>query len=376
MLHNNYAVLFSTFCNIKVTLFITNKARKDFFLLFGVFVGLFFYYTVWMEERTMKAKKMVAAFLAMAAATALIAGCGGGDKKESSGGEKKFINIATGGTSGTYYPLGGALADILNKNVKGANASAQSTGASVANVNLLKEGKVDIGFIQNDISYYAVNGVEMFKDKAVKNLKGLATLYPETIQIVTTKKTGIKTFADIKGKRVAVGAAGSGTEANARQILEAAGITYDDIKVQYLSFGEAASALKDGNVDVAFVTAGFPTAAIQDLATQHEVVLLPVDSAMADALIKKYPYYTKIKIPAKTYNNVDTDVEAVAVKCMLVVTDKMSDELGYDIVKALYSNLDRMKAAHNVAKLITKETAKEGMSIPLNKGAEKFFNEK
>ena len=324
----------------------------------------------------MKAKKMVAAFLAMAAATALIAGCGGGDKKESSGGEKKFINIATGGTSGTYYPLGGALADILNKNVKGANASAQSTGASVANVNLLKEGKVDIGFIQNDISYYAVNGVEMFKDKAVKNLKGLATLYPETIQIVTTKKTGIKTFADIKGKRVAVGAAGSGTEANARQILEAAGITYDDIKVQYRSFGEAASALKDGNVDVAFVTAGFPTAAIQDLATQHEVVLLPVDSAMADALIKKYPYYTKIKIPAKTYNNVDTDVEAVAVKCMLVVTDKMSDELGYDIVKALYSNLDRMKAAHNVAKLITKETAKEGMSIPLNKGAEKFFNEK
>lgn len=324
----------------------------------------------------MKAKKMVAAFLAMAAATALIAGCGGGDKKESSGGEKKFINIATGGTSGTYYPLGGALADILNKNVKGANASAQSTGASVANVNLLKEGKVDIGFIQNDISYYAVNGVEMFKDKAVKNLKGLATLYPETIQIVTTKKTGIKTFVDIKGKRVAVGAAGSGTEANARQILEAAGITYDDIKVQYLSFGEAASALKDGNVDVAFVTAGFPTAAIQDLATQHEVVLLPVDSAMADALIKKYPYYTKIKIPAKTYNNVDTDVEAVAVKCMLVVTDKMSDELGYDIVKALYSNLDRMKAAHNVAKLITKETAKEGMSIPLNKGAEKFFNEK
>ena len=376
MLHNNYAVLFLTFCNIKVTLFITNKARKDFFLLFGVFVGLFFYYTVWMEERTMKAKKMVAAFLAMAAATALIAGCGGGDKKESSGGEKKFINIATGGTSGTYYPLGGALADILNKNVKGANASAQSTGASVANVNLLKEGKVDIGFIQNDISYYAVNGVEMFKDKAVKNLKGLATLNPETIQIVTTKKTGIKTFADIKGKRVAVGAAGSGTEANARQILEAAGITYDDIKVQYLSFGEAASALKDGNVDVAFVTAGFPTAAIQDLATQHEVVLLPVDSAMADALIKKYPYYTKIKIPAKTYNNVDTDVEAVAVKCMLVVTDKMSDELGYDIVKALYSNLDRMKAAHNVAKLITKETAKEGMSIPLNKGAEKFFNEK
>lgn len=187
MLHNNYAVLFLTFCNIKVTLFITNKARKDFFYC-SVFSLVCFLLHCMDGGENDESKKMVAAFLAMAAATALIAGCGGGDKKESSGGEKKFINIATGGTSGTYYPLGGALADILNKNVKGANASAQSTGASVANVNLLKEGKVDIGFIQNDISYYAVNGVEMFKDKAVKNLKGLATLYPETIQIVTTKR--------------------------------------------------------------------------------------------------------------------------------------------------------------------------------------------
>ncbi len=327
----------------------------------------------------MKAKKLLLAVMAMATAVSLFAGCGGsvGDNKAASGGgDKKFINIATGGTSGTYYPLGGALADILNKNVKGANASAQSTGASVANVNLLKEGKVDIGFIQNDISYYAVNGTEMFKDKKVGNLKALATLYPETIQIVTTDKTGVKTLADIKGKRVAVGAAGSGTEANARQILEAAGITYKDIKVQYLSFGEASSALKDGNVDVAFVTAGFPTAAIQDLATQHNVVLLPVDPAMADTLIKKYPFYTKISIPANTYNKQGTAVDAVAVKCMLVVTDKFGDDLGYDVVKALYTNLDRMKAAHNVAKAITKETGKDGVSIPLNAGAEKFFNEK
>jgi TRAP transporter TAXI family solute receptor len=333
-----------------------------------------------MEESSMKAKKLLFAMMAMATAASLAAGCGGSSSSSGSGsgsgGGQKFINIATGGTSGAYYPLGGALADILNKNVKGANASAQSTGASVANVNLLKEGKVDIAFIQNDISYYAVKGMEMFKGKDVKNLKGLATLYPETVQIVTTKNTGVKTLADIKGKRVAVGAAGSGAEANARQILAEAGITYDDIKPQYLSFGEASSALKDGNVDVAFLTAGAPTAAIQDLATQHDVVLVPVDAAMADKLIKKYPYYTKFKIPAKTYNKVDADVDTVAVKCMLVTTDKMSDDLGYQIVKALYSNLDRMKAAHNVAKYISKETGKEGMSIPLNGGAEKFFNEK
>ena len=325
-------------------------------------------------------KKLVAFLMAFMVLGTLLAGCGGGDKKEgakpAADGGKKFINIATGGTAGTYYPLGGALADVLNKNVPGANASAQSTGASVANVNLLKEGKVDIAFIQNDIAYYAVNGTEMFKDKKVESLKGLATLYPETIQIVTTAKTGIKSLADLKGRKVAVGAAGSGTEANARQILGIAGITYQDIKVQYLSFGEAASALKDGNVDVAFVTAGHPTAAIQDLATQNDVVLIPVDAAMADKLIAKYPYYTKLNIPAKTYNKVDADTPAVAVKCMLAVTDKMDADTGYAVVKALYGNLDRMKAAHNVAKNITKASAKEGMSIKLNAGAEKFFNEK
>ena len=206
----------------------------------------------------------------------------------------------------------------------------------------------------------------MFKGKAVSNLKGLATLYPETIQIVTTKKSGVKTLADLKGKRVAVGAAGSGAEANARQILEMAGITYKDITPQYLSFAEASSALKDGNVDAAFLTAGHPTAAIQDLATQHEVVLIPVAADLADKLIKKYPYY----------NKVDVDTNTVAVRCMLAVTDKMDADTGYAIVKALYGNLDRMKAAHNAAKVMSKKSAQDGMSIPLNAGAEKFFKEK
>ena len=324
-------------------------------------------------------KKLVAFLSACVMMGTLLTGCGagGGDKKDAGKAPaKKFINIATGGTAGTYYPLGGALADILNKNVKGANASAQSSGASVANVNLLKEGKVDIAFIQNDIAFYAVKGTEMFKGKAVPNLKGLATLYPETIQIVTTKKTGVKSLADLKGKRVAVGAAGSGAEANARQILEMAGITYKDITPQYLSFAEASSALKDGNVDAAFLTAGHPTAAIQDLATQHDVVLIPVAADLADKLIKKYPYYTKVVIPAKTYNKVDADVNTVAVRCMLAVTDKMDADTGYAIVKALYGNLDRMKAAHNAAKVMSKKSAQDGMSIPLNAGAEKFFKEK
>jgi len=323
-------------------------------------------------------KKLLAFLMAFLMLGLMLAGCGGGEKKadKPAAGGKKFINIATGGTAGTYYPLGAALADILNKNVQGANASAQSTGASVANVNLLKEGKVDIAFIQNDIAYYAANGTEMFKDKKVANLQGLVTVYPETIQIVTTDKTGIKSLEQIKGKRVAVGAAGSGTEANARQILNAFGITYKDIKVQYLSFGEAASALKDGNVDVAFVTAGFPTAAIQDLATQHNVVLLPVEAAVADKLIKDYPFYTKQVIPANTYNKVAADTPAVAVMAMLAVTDKMDADTGYAVTKALYTNLDRFKAAHAAVKNMKKEAAKNGMSIKVNAGAEKFLGEK
>lgn len=311
---------------------------------------------------------------ALLAGLLALAGCGSTGTSQTQ--QKKFINIATGGTAGTYYPLGGAITEILNKNVPGMNASAQSTGASVANVNLLRDGKVDLALIQNDIAYYAYNGTEMFKDKKFDNLRGIATLYPETIQIVTTDKTGIKTINDLRGKRVAVGAAGSGTEANARQILEAYGITYNDINVQYLSFGEAANGLKDGHVDAAFVTAGHPTAAIQDIAAQNKVVLIPVDADKAAALIQKYPFYTKLTIPAGTYSGQDADVAAIAVRSMLVTTDKMDSDTCYTVTKAIYSNLDRLKASHAVGKFITKESYNEGMSIPLNPGAEKFFKEK
>lgn len=304
-------------------------------------------------------------------AVSMIAGCGG-DKAS----EKNFINIGTGGTAGTYYPLGGAVAEILNKNIPNMSASAQSTGATVANINMLKENSVEMAFVQNDIIYYAANGIEMFKDKKVDSLRGIATLYPETVQIVTLESSVIQSVADFKGKRVAVGAMGSGVEANARQIMEVYGITYDDIDVQYLSFGEAAGALKDGNVDAAFVTAGFPTAAIQDIASQNKILLLPVEADKADALAVKYPFYTKTTVPADTYAGLTTDTPAVSVMAMLVVNDKVDDQLGYDITKAIFTNLDRLKASHAVGKMITKEGAREGMPIPLNGGAEKFFDEK
>jgi len=285
-----------------------------------------------------------------------------------------FLTIATGGTAGTYYPLGAGMADIWNKNIKGMNAMVQSTGASVANVNLLKNKEVDLIFVQNDVAFYAYNGVEMFKEP-FPQLRGLATLYPETVQIVALADRGINSVYDLKGKRVAVGAAGSGTEVNARQILAAAGITYNDIKVQYLSFGEAANNLKDGNIDAAFITAGHPTAAIVDLAAVRKIVLVPVPDEIIASLQKDYPFYVKIVVPAGTYKGVDVDVVTVAVKAMLAVRAEMPEDLVYQLLKTMYANQKRLIEAHAKGELIIPETGKEGMSIPLHPGAEKFFKE-
>lgn len=318
-------------------------------------------------------KRIMLAGLACVAGAAILTGCGGGASGGASGGEKQFLNIATGGTSGTYYPLGGALAELLNNNIKGMNASAQATGAAVANINMLKDGSVDLAFVQNDIAYYAENGTEMFKDNKVDTIRGIAALYPETIQFVTTADMGITSVSQLKGKRVAVGASGSGSEANARQILAAYGITYDDIEPQYLSFGEAVDALKDGNVDAGVVVAGFPTAAIQDLSANKSAVVLDIDAATAAKLKEQYPYYNAITIPAGTYPGQETDVNTICVKCILIGTDKLSDDMGGEIAKILYSNLDRMTAAHAVGKYITKDTALEGMSIKMNAGAEKYL---
>jgi len=160
--------------------------------------------------------------------------------------QQTFLTIATGGTAGTYFPLGGALAEIWNKNIPKMNVNATATGASAANIAMLAKGDVDVIFVQNDAAYYAFNDLEIYKGKGTKDIRGLASLYDETVQLVALQDSGIKTVADLKGKRVSVGAAGSGVELNARQVLEAAGLSYADIKVQYLSFAESASNLKDG----------------------------------------------------------------------------------------------------------------------------------
>ena len=315
-------------------------------------------------------KRALTAGLALAMAVAAV-GCGGG----GNGGNESFVNIATGGTAGTYYPIGGAIAEVLNKDATNVNASAQSTGASVANINMLKDKQVEMAIVQNDITYYAVNGTEMFENK-IEDLRGIASLYPETCQFVTLDSSGIKTIADLKGKRVAVGAAGSGVEGNVRQILKAYGLTYDDIDEQFLSFAEGATALKDGTVDVACLTAGAPTASVQDVASQKQIRLIPLENEKVDELVKDYPFYTKTTIPAGTYQGFDEDVQTVSVMAILVVNDKVTDEAGYEITKAIFGNLDKISAAHAAAKAISKEKALDGMDfIKMNGGAEKFLKE-
>ncbi len=289
--------------------------------------------------------------------------------------QQRFVTIATGGTAGTYFPLGGALAEIWNKNIPNLNANATVTGASMANVAALANKEADIIFIQNDVSYYALTGTELFKDKKLEAIRGMASLYNETVQIVALADSGIKTIADLRGKRVSVGAAGSGVEVNTRQVLEAAGMTYADIKVQYLSFAESASNLKDGNIDAAFNTAGAPTAAIQDLSVSKNIVIVPIDGEVAAKLMKKWSFYTPEKIPADTYKGVTKDVMTVSVKAMLAVSAKLDPQLVYDMLKLMYANNPRLVASHKKGAFILIPTGLEGMSLPLHPGAEKFFKE-
>ena len=320
------------------------------------------------EHTMFRSKKWTTVSVLMLLAAMLLSAC--------SAKETQFMSLATGGTSGTYYPLGGAMAEIWNKNVKGISISAESTGASVANINLIQEGKADLALIQNDIAFYAYSGTEMFAGKKVDSLLGIATLYPEVIQIVATKRSGIQSIADLRGKKVAVGATGSGTEANARQILAAFGLKYSDLTPDYLAFGDAVNNLKDGHIDAAFLTSGLPTAAVTDLSSSHEIVIVPITGSQVDQLIKDYPFYARTTIPGPTYRGLSSDVNTVAVMAMLAVSKNLPEKTVYDMTKAMFENLKTLGDTHARGKDVTLDSAMDGMGIPLHPGAQKYLKEK
>jgi TRAP transporter TAXI family solute receptor len=282
--------------------------------------------------------------------------------------------MVTGGTSGTYYSYGGVLAAELNKAVAGLEITANTSGASAANVRALKNAEAELAVVQNDVLDYAFNGTELLADDgAMPMLRTIATLYPEVIQVVATKSSGIATIADLRGKRVCVGDAGSGTEVGARQVLAAYGMSLEDITVENLSFADAATAMQNGTIDASFTTAGVPNPAITELNATTEVVLIPIDGAEADQLIASYPFYSKYTITDADYGF--PGCETVAILATLACTESMSEDMAYQITKALMDNQPAIATAHDKGNLLSSENAVQGVSIPFHPGAEKYYQE-
>lgn len=284
------------------------------------------------------------------------------------------LKFATGGTTGTYYAYGGVISNILNSKLSTSQLNVQSTGASKANIFLIEDGEADVALVQNDVMDYASKGTDLFaEDGAVTGFSTAAALYAEVCQIISSGD--IKTIEDLKGKRISVGDAGSGVEFNARQILEAYGITFEDIEVNNLSFGDSADALKDGKIDAFFCTAGAPTTAISELSTTNSMNLLAIDDAHAKALQDKYSFYTQYTVPKGTYKGVDEDVVTVAVKATMIVSNKLSDDVVYELVKGIFENKADIVSGHAKGAELDPAYAVEGISVKFHPGAEKYFKE-
>lgn len=286
--------------------------------------------------------------------------------------ETKFVTIATGGASGPYNIIGTSLAEIYAKTF-GVNAKTQTTGASVENVNLLTQGKVDMVLALSDVVTNAVEGTEDFKEP-ITNIQQVAVLYPNVIQIVASEKSGIKNIEDLKGKRIAVGDQGSGTEVNARTLLEGFGITYDDVKVDYLGFADAADAMKAGKIEAAFFSSGLPNSSLLELEQGIKLQLVTINQDKLKQIIENKPYFKTFEIPAGTYGN-DAAIPTTAVMNALLIRSDISEEDGYKLTKALFENLDGLKNAHQAANDISLETAQEGMVAPIHPGAKKYYEE-
>jgi hypothetical protein len=290
---------------------------------------------------------------------------------------KKFVSIASGWVVGVYYPLAGAISNIAHKNLPDIKITVESSGASVANAKLIASGDADMAILQNDIAFYAMQGVKPMFDKPVPNMRGITALYQEHCQIQARKDAKIATVKDLKGKRVCVGPLGSGTEQNAMQILEAYGMTFNDLgKVERLTATESSDYLKDGRLDAAFYSVGVGASGLVDTAMTVDSVIVPVDAQAAEALIKKYPFFTKAIVPKTAYKGMEADVPTVAVMAILVARSEMDEAMAYQITKVIFDNIKDIERAHANGKEVTLQSALNGMSIPLHPGAEKFFKEK
>ncbi len=286
----------------------------------------------------------------------------------------EFINVLTGGTSGVYYPMGVALSEIYGQNIEGARTQVQSTKASVENLNLLQQGKGELGFALGDSVKYAWEGNAEAGFKApLTKLRAIAAIYPNYVQIAALKEAGITSITDIGGKSLSVGAPKSGTELNARAILGAAGLSYDDLgKVEYLPFAESVELMKNRQLEATLQSSGLGNAAIKDLASSQDITIVSVPAEIVEKI--GAPYVAGA-IPAGTYQGQTEDVPTAAVINFLITHEDVSEETAYQMTKLIFENLDTLKAAHSAANGIVLENAPKDSPVPLHPGAEKYYKE-
>jgi TRAP transporter TAXI family solute receptor len=291
--------------------------------------------------------------------------------------KKTFMTIGTGSPGGVYYPMGGGMSVVIQKTIDGIRCAAESTGASVENSRLVGIGDTDMGMVMGSVAYKATMGLKPFNKKYP--LVALFQMYPAPEHIVTTKQSGIKTIADLKGKKVSIDVPGSGCSTMAKAILEAAGFDLKkDLKLANLSQSESVQALKDGIVDACFFNFAYPGSAVMDIAATRDLVLVPVDKMFADKVVEKYPYYLQVTIPKGTYDDVDYDALCMGDSNVMVANKDMPDDIAYKVVKAIYSNVNEGKYAliniHPIAAQFTPANAVNS-PIALHPGAAKYFKE-
>lgn len=332
-------------------------------------------------------KKLAVIACAGILAVGLLAGCGSSGGQSSDNGSQKQDNAPaantsngklrfyTGGTQGTYYAFGQVLGQHATNNA-GVEIETLSSDGSKANVEAIEDGLAELGFCQSDVMAYAYNGTNLFEGQPIKDFSTLAALYPEDVQIVTTDPD-IKTPADLAGKKVSIGAANSGVYFNAIDILGAYGLTEQDIQPTYQSFGDSADALKNGQIDAAFVVAGAPTTAITDLATTTTAYLVSIDQEHLDTLLETSPYYVESVIPAGTYAGIDTDTTTVAVQAVILVSNSVSEDDAYNFVKDIFTSAADPTASSAHAKYgeLDVNQAASVTTVPYHPGAAKYFKE-
>jgi uncharacterized protein len=289
--------------------------------------------------------------------------------------QQQFFRIGTGGTAGTYYPIGGIIANAVSTDK--IVATAQATNGSVANVNAIAGGSSESGFSQSDVATWAYTGTGLYEGRGkVEQLRAIANLYPETVHIVVRRSANVKSIADLKGKRISIDEPGSGSIINAKVILAAYGIKDGDYRVENLKPGPSAEKLKDGGLDAFFITGGYPLAAVTELATTTQVDLLPIEGAVADRLRGSFKFFAADQIPDGTYKDVK-GVKTVSVGAQWVTSAAVPADLVYAVTKALWSDKSRaaLDAGHAKGKAIQKASALDGLGIPLHAGAERFYKE-